>query len=93
MAAASKEVDRDLQELQDNIDDLFAQICEKYKDGEGVVKMSAIKKHNKIKKEIAQLALDLFGLLIDAQSAVTSVIKQKKQQIKDKRTVTGMSNL
>ena len=93
MAAASKEVDRDLQELQDNIDDLFAQICEKYKDGEGVVKMSAIEKQNKIKKEIAQLALDLFSLLIDAQSAVTSVIKQKKQQIKDKRTVTGMSNL
>ena len=93
MAAASKEVDRDLQELQDNIDDLFAQICEKYKDGEGVVKMSAIEKQNKIKKEKAQLALDLFGLLIDAQSAVTSVIKQTKRQIKDKRTVTGMSNL
>ena len=93
MAAASKEVDRDLQELQENIDDIFAQICEKYKDGEGVVKMSAIEKQNKIKKEIAQLALDLFSLLIDAQSAVTSVIKQKKQQIKDKRTVTGMSNL
>ena len=93
MAAASKEVDRDLQELQENIDDIFAQICEKCKDGEGVVKMSAIEKQNKIKKEIAQLALDLFSLLIDAQSAVTSVIKQKKQQIKDKRTVTGISNL
>ena len=93
MAAASKEVDRDLQELQENIDDIFAQICEKYKDGEGVVKMSAIEKQNKIKKEKAQLALDLFSLLIDAQSAVTSVIKQTKRQIKDKRTVTGMSNL
>ena len=36
MAAASKKVDRDLQELQDNIDDLVAQVCEKYKNGEGV---------------------------------------------------------
>ena len=30
MAAASKKVD--LQELQDNIDGMVAQVCEKYKD-------------------------------------------------------------
>ena len=81
MAAASKKVDRDLQELQDNIDDLVAQVCEKYKNGEGVWRGSSENvshwktEQDSGKKEIAQLALDLFSLLIDAQLAVTFVIK------------------
>ena len=44
------------------------------------MKTSAIEKQNKTKKDIAQLSIYLVSLLIDAQSAVTSVIKQKKRQ-------------